>query len=1035
MDNLENLSHLLYQSEKRIISDNERSMYDINKLWEKIAMYILNITYDWNLQDLNLVRKNFPGIDLGDRERHIGVQVTKDSSINKINTTFKKLKENHIDGRPISEDYYNIYFFILGKKQETYPKQFDIKENFVFTQDWIIDFEDYKNIFCSLDDEKQETILKILNRELCKKPKYQLNATPNANCDFIIGSRCHEMEEIDREFEKSNQVFLWGMPGIGKTELAAEWGRQKENAYLVHYKKSIMETVLDMDFGNIHYVPSKKGMTDQQKKEEEFQQRLDILSEYYRDAVIIIDNFDDEEHKLTLAQMQNCPDYKALIRLKNKFLFTTRFEVRKSAVHVKEMDMKSLLELIKQNYDLFKEEDQDVLQVEGIQEGEYDEIFKKLIQIVDLHTLTVDLMSKTLYESYGRITPERLLKIFEENELNHANMPMVPAYHNSQDSDYDFKECRMYEHLKLIFDLAELGEPHKNVMRHAVLLPMEGMPMILFRDCHTKEEQDALETKILHRSWLRLNRTHTIISIHAVIRKVCRIELQPDDDNCSQFLFMLRKSEKADYKNQELIKPIADIMGNAAEYLPDKEGIWNRTAGNEYRFLGNYRKAVEYLRKAIEKHLQEDMDLADLYSDIGNTYTNLKEFENSIFYHEKSLAICGNIKEINYQKLAKRYNDLGLAYSYRAEREKSDVWFQKAIECYKVALKINEEAGDDRSLYVSNIYNNIGNTYSNIGKIWHQSSNYGSALEYHRKALEIRETMNKEIPMYIARSYKNIGNDHANLKDNVKALQYRKKALDKYKNILHGEHPELAAAYQDVGNTYRLTQDFDKALEYYFKAERIWKKNLPQNDIELAKCEEAIGMIYFERSRIEENEKPQKAQEDYNEAIAYCKSALNGYEKYSKLFGRQIKRCKGKIGEIYLKFDKREDAIKFFKEKVSIQPQNATKKSKRLLKEYHRLGEVSKKEKNFTDALACYIEILEIRESYFSKEYRNLMETNFEIACIYRDLRKPQMAMSYLEKALQICETYFLDDRKYLHRLHKTMEITNGELKKLSRQS
>ena len=116
--NLEKLSNLLDQAEKKIKSDNERSMYDTNRHWEKIAMYILNITYDWSLQDLNLIRKNFPGNDLGDYERHIGVQVTKDSSENKINSTFKKIKENKIGGHPISEDYYKIYFFITGKKEE-----------------------------------------------------------------------------------------------------------------------------------------------------------------------------------------------------------------------------------------------------------------------------------------------------------------------------------------------------------------------------------------------------------------------------------------------------------------------------------------------------------------------------------------------------------------------------------------------------------------------------------------------------------------------------------------------------------------------------------------------------------------------------------------------------------------------------------------------------------------------------------------------------------------------------------------------------
>lgn len=63
------------------------------------------------------------------------------------------------------------------------------------------------------------------------------------------------------------------------------------------------------------------------------------------------------------------------------------------------------------------------------------------------------------------------------------------------------------------------------------------------------------------------------------------------------------------------------------------------------------------------------------------------------------------------------------------------------------------------------------------------------------------------------------------------------------------------------------------------------------------------------------------------------------------------------------------------------------------------------------------------------------METNFEIACIYRDLRLPQDAMTHLENALTICEEYFQADKKKLHKIRKTIEITNGELKKFGQRS
>lgn len=1024
--NIEKLDNLLEKAKKDIEEKNNRQEFDINKQWERIALFILNIAYNWDLENLNLIHPNFPGIDLGDYERHIGVQVSTDSKPNKIRESLKKVQSNKINGHLISEDYNNIYFFVPGNKKKSYKAIFEPEKDIIFTIDHIIDFDDFRNTFSDLDNEKQEAILSVLNRELYKRPKYQLSATPNITCDFIVGSRQKELEEIDNKFTKSNRVFLWGLGGIGKTELAAEWGMHRDDVYLVHYRKSITDTILDMDFSGMQYVPSKQGMTEQQKKEEEFRQRLDILREYYCNATIIIDNFDDD--KMTITEMQNQSDYKALIRLKTKFLFTTRFMVKGSSIHVTEMDIEDLLKIVKQNYNLFEDDNCSDLSLEKINADKHEEMLRELIKKVDMHTLTVDIMGKTLYESCGRLTPEKLLTAFEENNIDDSKMPVVAAYHNCDHSDYELQERRIYEHLRTLFNLSELDDTHRNVMRHAVLLPMSGMPINMFRVCHSSEEQSAIEKKIFHRSWLRLDRTHTIISIHSVIREVCRKELKPDDENCKEFLHKLQKSIDLNHDNQEVVKPIADTMGKAAEFLPDVSGEWNRLAGDYYRLLGMYRKAIDYLKKAaLIRENYSDVDLADIYSNIGNTYTNLKEFETSIMYHEKSLVICQSMPELDNNRISRRYNDMGVAYSYRAEKERVVGLYEKAIACYEEALLLNKQEESVNELHISNILNNIGNTYSNIGKTWHDSKNYKLALQYHIEAKEMREAIPNISPRNLARSYKNIGNDYANLNTNDKALEYRTKALELYMKVLHDGHPELANAYQDVGNTYRLTENYDEAIRYYTEAEKIWKKQLPQNFLHLAKCQYAIGTIYSERASKGEKEQ-------YQKALSYYMMACESYQKSSTIYEREIAKCRKLVVEIYIKLGRREEAIYYLeRNKACFDNTNASMHKK--VKRYHHLGEIYKKEKYFEKALECYHIVLEIREKYFSNDFGNLMKTNFEIACIYRDLRLPQDAMPYLEKARTICEEYLQEDKRELHRIRKTIEITNRELKNFGRKS
>lgn len=110
---------------------------------------------------------------------------------------------------------------------------------------------------------------------------------------------------------------------------------------------------------------------------------------------------------------------------------------------------------------------------------------------------------------------------------------------------------------------------------------------------------------------------------------------------------------------------------------------------------------------------------------------------------------------------------------------------------------------------------------------------------------------------------------------------------------------------------------------------------------------------------------------------------------------------------------------------------NSEKNGKReCIKRYHRLGDLYKKQKQYKEALDCYKEILKVRENNFLDEFINLFETNFQIGCIYRDLRLPQEAMPYLEEALAICMEHFPEDKKQSRRIKKTIEITNGELAK-----
>ena len=89
--------------------------YDDVHYWEEIAKGLLNRCYGLQLTNLNEEKKNFPGIDLGDRERGIGVQVTAEKGSAKLNETIQT-----VIGKKVYEEFPHLMFFILGRKQNKY---------------------------------------------------------------------------------------------------------------------------------------------------------------------------------------------------------------------------------------------------------------------------------------------------------------------------------------------------------------------------------------------------------------------------------------------------------------------------------------------------------------------------------------------------------------------------------------------------------------------------------------------------------------------------------------------------------------------------------------------------------------------------------------------------------------------------------------------------------------------------------------------------------------------------------------------------
>ena len=128
--------------------NNSINLTDANIQAEDVVCGLLNRVYGWNLSNLNNLKKNYPGVDLGDFNTKTAAQVTSDRSAKKISETISKFDDNHL-----AESFQNLYILCLDVN--AYKPRGDIKSQTInFSTDKnVITIKSLTEKINSLDEE------------------------------------------------------------------------------------------------------------------------------------------------------------------------------------------------------------------------------------------------------------------------------------------------------------------------------------------------------------------------------------------------------------------------------------------------------------------------------------------------------------------------------------------------------------------------------------------------------------------------------------------------------------------------------------------------------------------------------------------------------------------------------------------------------------------------------------------------------------------------------------------------------------------
>lgn len=239
--------------------------------------------------------------------------------------------------------------------------------------------------------------------------------------------------------------------------------------------------------------------------------------------------------------------------------------------------------------------------------------------------------------------------------------------------------------------------------------------------------------------------------------------------------------------------------------------------GNAYFYLGEYDKAMEYhkLDLTVARTMGDRIGVAKASGNLGNTLKVMGKFKEAICCCERHLSISQELEDKVGEGRA-LYN-LGNVYHAQGKHlgrigpqepggfsEEVKHCLQKAVEYYAANLRLMEEL-NDRSAQ-GRACGNLGNTHYLLG-------NFTQAINYHNERLAIAKEFGDKAAE--RRAHSNLGNAHIFLGEFETAAEHYKKTLQLAQEL--GDRAVEAQACYSLGNTYTLLRDYPMAIHYHLR--------------------------------------------------------------------------------------------------------------------------------------------------------------------------------------------------------------------------
>ena len=649
---------------------------------------------------------------------------------------------------------------------------------------------------------------------------------PNA---FFIG-RDRELVEIHEKLKNISKLFLSGIGGIGKSELAKNYANIYKDTYdtvlFVTYNGSWRMMVND---------DSKIHITNFERYEGEEEtdycnRKLRKLSELCDErTLLIIDNLNEDEFS-----KEEQKTWESILGLNCKLIFITRIEDwNYSCVKVSALEQRQSLIDLYQHYCNVNEDQQSVV--------------NEIIEYVDGHTLTVELIAKLVTAS--RFSSEMVLEKLKEYDILQSGKEKVVL-----DKDNIRKRKTPFDHICTIFDITQLSSTQLYIMANMALIPPDGIEAVQLEEWCELESFDVVNRLVVE-GWIC--RVGSIMKMHPVIAEVALVSCTKSNFNyCKTMLknqakyleaYNLKNYQAYERTYQDVVffNALAENLIRSKIHADAVADILTGISGLISGF-GYINQAIKYqqysFELSIQSHGKYNEEAAKALTNLSSLYDSLGDFKLALQYSKTALRAKKTplwfLHSITAVPVATSYSSLATIYYHMSQ-------YRKALQCAHKALIIQEKfLGMDDIETVTSL--------SILSVIYRETGNVKEAFRYEERALSQKINAFGENHISTATSFSNLSALYQDVGDSEQALRYAKKAMEIEKEHWGENHSSIAITFSNLSAIYYEMGDYELAVQYSQKSLEIRTALLGKDNVALSTPLCNLGTLYGKSGDLEQ---------------------------------------------------------------------------------------------------------------------------------------------------------------------------------------